>query len=53
MKVMVLEQQGGSLQCQERPIPTPGKGQVLLKVEACAVCRTYLHLLDGELPDIR
>lgn len=53
MKVMVLEQQGGSLQCQERPIPTPGKGQVLLKVEACAVCRTDLHLLDGELPDIR
>ncbi|NYS80174.1 MULTISPECIES: zinc-dependent alcohol dehydrogenase family protein [Halomonadaceae] len=53
MKVMVLEQQGGSLQCQERPIPTPGKGRVLLKVEACAVCRTDLHLLDGELPDIR
>ncbi|WP_083022941.1 zinc-dependent alcohol dehydrogenase family protein [Vreelandella lionensis] len=53
MKVMVLEKQGGPLQCQERPIPTPGPGQVLLKIEACAVCRTDLHLLDGELPDIR
>ncbi|NVF14601.1 zinc-dependent alcohol dehydrogenase family protein [Vreelandella maris] len=52
MKVMVLEKQGGPLQCHERVIPTPGPGQVLLKVEACAVCRTDLHLLDGELPDI-
>lgn len=52
MKVMVLEKQGGPLECQERLIPTPGPGQVLLKVEACAVCRTDLHLLDGELPDI-
>ncbi|WP_404377602.1 zinc-dependent alcohol dehydrogenase family protein [Vreelandella aquamarina] len=53
MKVMVLEKQGGPLQYKERPIPTPGVGQVLLKVEACAVCRTDLHLLNGELPDIR
>ena len=40
--------------CNVRKDPfLPGKGQVLLKVEACAVCRTDLHLLDGELPDIR
>ncbi len=52
MKVMVLEKRGGPLQARERPIPVPGPGQVLLKVEACAVCRTDLHLLDGELPEI-
>ncbi|MEC9481731.1 MAG: alcohol dehydrogenase catalytic domain-containing protein, partial [Halomonas sp.] len=52
MKAMVLERQGGPLQERERPIPVPGPGQVLLKVDACAVCRTDLHLLDGELPDI-
>lgn len=52
MKAMVLEKRGGPLQERERPIPIPGQGQVLLKVEACAVCRTDLHLLDNELPDI-
>ncbi|MEQ7871946.1 zinc-dependent alcohol dehydrogenase family protein [Chromohalobacter salexigens] len=52
MKAMVLERRGGPLQERERPIPAPGPGQVLLKVEACGVCRTDLHLLDGELPDI-
>ncbi|MDW5377940.1 zinc-dependent alcohol dehydrogenase family protein [Halomonas sp. HP20-15] len=52
MKAMVLEKRDGYLQERDRPIPTPGQGQVLLKVEACAVCRTDLHLLDGELPDI-
>ena len=35
----------------ERDIPQPGKGQVLVEVLACAVCRTDLHLIDGELPD--
>ncbi|WP_277812234.1 zinc-dependent alcohol dehydrogenase family protein [Chromohalobacter canadensis] len=53
MKAMVLERRGGLLQERERPIPTPGPRQVLLKVEACGVCRTDLHLLDGDLPDIR
>ncbi|WGI27042.1 zinc-dependent alcohol dehydrogenase family protein [Halomonas alkaliantarctica] len=51
MKVMVLENRDGPLQERQRPIPMPGPGQVLLKVEACAVCRTDLHLLDGELPE--
>lgn len=52
MKAMVLEQPGEPLHERERPIPEPGPGQVLLKVEACAVCRTDLHLIDGELPAI-
>ncbi len=34
-------------------MPQPGQGQVLIAVEACGVCRTDLHVLDGELPDIR
>ena len=33
--------------------PTPGSGTVLVKVLACGVCRTDLHLIDGELPDLR
>jgi propanol-preferring alcohol dehydrogenase len=52
MKAMVLEEVGKPLREVERPIPEPGPGQVLLKVETCAVCRTDLHLIDGELPDI-
>ena len=52
MKAMVLEEAGKPLREAERPIPVPGPGQVLLKVETCAVCRTDLHLIDGELPDI-
>lgn len=49
---MVLAAPGRPLERQERPVTTPASGQVLLKVEACAVCRTDLHLIDGELPDI-
>lgn len=52
MKAMVLEAIGKPLREVERPIPEPGPGQVLLKVETCAICRTDLHLVDGELPDI-
>jgi len=37
----------------ERPLPQPTAGQALIAVEACGVCRTDLHLLDGELPAIR
>lgn len=37
----------------ERPLPIAGPGEVLLRVEACGVCRTDLHLVDGELPDAR
>lgn len=53
MKAMVLEHIGGPLVLRRRPDPVPGPGQVLLEVSACAVCRTDLHLIDGELPDIR
>jgi propanol-preferring alcohol dehydrogenase len=49
MTAMVLEKQGGSLVEKRIPVPVPGKGEVLLRVGACGVCRTDLHILDGEL----
>ncbi|EEZ32981.1 zinc-binding alcohol dehydrogenase family protein [Brucella sp. NF 2653] len=49
MKAMVLEKPGQPLVLMERPDPLPGPGQIRLKVEACAVCRTNLHVVDGEL----
>lgn len=49
MKAMVLIKPRQPLQLCDYPIPQPGKGQVLLKVQACAVCRTDLHIIDGEL----
>jgi len=51
-RAMVLESTGGPLRLREREIPRPAPGQVLLRVHACAVCRTDLHVLDGELPDV-
>ena len=53
MKAMALTRPGGPLELIERPVPAPGRGQILLKVAACGVCRTDLHLIDGELPGIR
>lgn len=52
MRAMVLRAIGTPLIQEERPVPTPGPGEVLLRVSACAVCRTDLHIVDGELPDI-
>ena len=52
MRAMVLEAAGSPLEPRERERPRPEPGQVLLRVEACGVCRTDLHLLDGELPYI-
>ncbi|MGB7416782.1 MAG: alcohol dehydrogenase catalytic domain-containing protein, partial [Thermosynechococcaceae cyanobacterium] len=49
MKAMVLEASGQPLRLTERPIPTPGSHQLLLRVQACGVCRTDLHIVDGEL----
>ncbi|RMH17370.1 MAG: alcohol dehydrogenase, partial [Acidobacteria bacterium] len=49
MKAMVLERPGEPLRLVERPVPQPRRGQVLVAVEACAVCRTDLHVVDGEL----
>ncbi|TFG50739.1 MAG: zinc-binding alcohol dehydrogenase family protein [Gemmatimonadales bacterium] len=51
MQAMVLDAPGQPLRQKELPIPEPGAGQLLLRVEACAVCRTDLHVVDGELPD--
>src|SRR6266852_422936 len=47
---MVLHQQRSPLRLEDCPQPQPGPGQVLLRVHACAVCRTDLHIVDGELP---
>lgn len=49
MKAMVLERPGAELVLVERPNPIPGPGEIRLEVEACAVCRTDLHVVDGEL----
>ena len=49
--MMVLEAPGRPLVLRERPVPRPADGEVLLEVSACGVCRTDLHLVDGELPD--
>lgn len=53
MRAMVLEGPHSPLTLRERDLPEPGPGQVLLKVRACAVCRTDLHVVDGDLPGIR
>ncbi len=46
---MVFEEVGRPLALVERPVPTPDPGQLLLRVLACGICRTDLHLLDGEV----
>lgn len=51
MRAMVLERPLQPLSPRDWPKPTPGPGQLLLRVQACAVCRTDLHIIDGELPD--
>jgi propanol-preferring alcohol dehydrogenase len=48
---MLLDAPGRPLRDATLPVPEPGAGQVLLRVRACAVCRTDLHVVDGELPD--
>jgi propanol-preferring alcohol dehydrogenase len=50
MYAMVLNQRGGPLEWTELPDRQPGPGQIRIKVAACGVCRTDLHVLDGELP---
>src|SRR3712207_8241984 len=51
MRAMVLDSPGDPLRVAEVPVPEPGPEQVLLRVHACAVCRTDLHVVDGELQD--
>jgi alcohol dehydrogenase, propanol-preferring len=50
MRAMVLDAPKTPLRAADLPVPEPEAGQVLLRVHACAVCRTDLHVLDGELP---
>jgi propanol-preferring alcohol dehydrogenase len=49
MRAIVFEGVGRPLRLTRRPIPRPGPGQLLIRVQACGVCRTDLHLLDGEV----
>ena len=57
MKAMVLSQPGpvesAPLRLVELPIPEPGPGEILIRVEVCGVCRTDLHVVEGELPPHR
>jgi len=50
---MSLQRVGEALRLEERELHAPGPGQVLLRVRACAVCRTDLHVIDGDLKDLR
>ena len=53
MKAMILEAPGQLLQWRDVPDPVPGPGEVLVKVAACGVCRTDLHVVDGDLTEPR
>lgn len=50
MRAMVLQSPGQPLRLEDRPDPQPSTGEIRLRVRACAVCRTDLHVVDGELP---
>ncbi len=50
MRAMIFEGRGQKLSLREAPKPEPGPHQILIEVRACAVCRTDLHVVDGELP---
>jgi alcohol dehydrogenase, propanol-preferring len=49
MRAMVLDAPRAPLVLRERPMPSPGAGEILIAVAACGVCRTDLHVVDGEL----
>jgi propanol-preferring alcohol dehydrogenase len=51
MKAMVLTAAGEPLRVEDLPAPEPGPGQVAIAVDACGVCRTDLHVVDGELAE--
>jgi len=52
MHAMRLLARGEQLKLSDMKLPPPAPGELLIRVEACGVCRTDLHLIDGELPDI-
>ena len=49
MRAMVLDRPRTPLVLRERPLPVAGAGELLIKISACGVCRTDLHVVDGEL----
>ena len=49
MRAMVLDEPGRPLRLAELPVPEPADGEALIRVHACGVCRTDLHVLDGEV----
>jgi propanol-preferring alcohol dehydrogenase len=51
MRAMILNRPGQRLTMRERRVPQPGNGEILAEVKACGVCRTDLHVVDGELPN--
>lgn len=51
MRAMIFEKVGKPLELRDVPVPEPLAGQVQIKIHTCAVCRTDLHVVDGELPD--
>ncbi|HYP68365.1 MAG TPA: zinc-dependent alcohol dehydrogenase family protein [Thiobacillaceae bacterium] len=51
MRAMILDRPGSPLRLASLPVPGAGAGQIQIRVEACGVCRTDLHLIDGELSD--
>ena len=51
MRAMIFREQGKPLSYEDAPTPTPGPDQVLLRVQVCGVCRTDLHIVDGELTE--
>ena len=53
MRAMVYRGDGRPLALEERPVPKPGAGEVLVRVSACGVCRTDLHVVDGDLTEPR
>ncbi len=53
MFAMILDKPGQRLQAADIPVPKPGPSQVLIRVRACGVCRTDLHVVDGELTEPR
>ncbi|MBL0391165.1 zinc-dependent alcohol dehydrogenase family protein [Ramlibacter monticola] len=53
MRAMAVDRAAGRLREVRRPVPVPGRHEVLVRVRACGVCRTDLHVIDGELPPHR
>lgn len=53
MRSLSINRPGEPLHLLDRDIPEPGPGQILIRIRACGVCRTDLHIVDGELPQCR